>query len=183
MSEETVGDIMAEAGRAPYHTILEVWRAVLQPAAAERNSRITPQWANRIVTSYRGIGLADMPRFRDTYFGMILELSLSLDDEIDGDAECLKHTSAEEDVEHNTAHYLNVLFNWQRIIVQRELDWECTSPDAAVEIAAMSEVHKMFFSENGLTALLDQINFEFTDSDRDLLASELAGMKNAKEGR
>jgi hypothetical protein len=183
MSDETFEDITAEAGKAPYYTILEVWRAVLHPAAGEKLSRITPQWANRIVNTFQGIKLSDMPRFRDKYFELILELGLALDEEIDGDDECLKHTSAEEDVEHNTGHYLNVLFTWQRIILQRELDWECTSHDAAIELAVLSEVHKMFFSENGLTALLDQINFEFTDSDRQLLASELADMQNTQEGR
>lgn len=182
MSEETIDDLAAEANKAPYHSILEVWRAVLAPAEAERGSRITPQWANRIVTSYREIGFKDMLRFRDMYFDRILELLIILDDEIALDDECLNVTNAEEDVEQNTVHYLNILFNWQKCILSHELAWRPDHEDAPIVIGVLSEVHKMFFETTGLTGLLDQINFEFTDDDRQLLASELDDMKNLQEG-
>lgn len=180
--ETTPEDLVAEAEKAPYHSILEVWRAVLAPAEAERDLRITPQWANRIVASYRGIEFADMPKFRDMYFDQVQGLANILEDEIVTDAECLNITSAEEDVERNTVHYLNILFDWQKAIMQRELDWKPDDSDAALEIAVLSEIHKMFFDQTGLVGLLDQINFEFTDSDRQLLASELEDMKNLVEG-
>ena len=174
--ELTVEDIIAEANNAGYHTILEVWREVLRPAASEQTKRITPQWATRVVNTYHGITYADMPAFRELYFGRILHLASILDDEIATDDECLKLTSAEEDVEHNVHHYLNVLFAWQMQFMQWEIEWDATSPTAAVEVAALAEVHKMFFDPQGLTALLDQINFQFTDTDRDTLGELLAGL-------
>lgn len=172
----TVADIIADANEAPYHTILHVWREVLKPAAAESRKKITPQWATKIVARYSGITYADMPRFRDLYFGSILALAEILEAEIDGDDECLKHATAEEDVEHNTTHYLNVLISWQLQFMQWEIDWEPTSPDAAVQIAALGEVHQMFFGPEALTALLDQINFQFTDDDRELMSSALQSL-------
>jgi len=39
----------------------------------------------------------------------------------------------------------------------------------------------MFFDQNGLTALLDQIKFEFSDQDRDLLAAELQELRESRE--
>jgi hypothetical protein len=172
----TVEDIIAEANNASYHTILEVWREVLKPAKGEISKRITPQWATRIVNQFPGITYADMPVFRERYFGKILHLASILDDEIAQDDECLNLVSAEEDVESNTSHYLNVLFAWQMQFMQWEIEWDSTADDAAIEIAALSEVHKMFFDPQGLTALLDQINFQFTDTDRDTLGELLAGL-------
>jgi hypothetical protein len=39
----TVEDILAEAEQASYHTILEVWSKVLDPAAEERPRRDDPR--------------------------------------------------------------------------------------------------------------------------------------------
>jgi hypothetical protein len=174
--ELTVEDIIADANKAAYHTILEVWREVLKPAKGEMSKRITPQWATRIVNQYHGVSYADMPAFRELYFGKILHLAEILDDEIAQDDECLNLTTAEEDVEHNTSHYLNVLFSWQMQFMQWEIEWDSTSPTAGIEVAALAEVHKMFFDPQGLTALLDQINFQFTDTDRDTLGELLADL-------
>lgn len=174
--ELTVEDIIAEANNAGYHTILEVWREVLKPAATEQTKRITPQWATRVVNTYHGVTYGDMPAFRELYFGKILHLATLLDDEIASDDECLNLVSAEEDVENNSAHYLNVLFGWQMQFLQWELEWDAASPTAAIEVAALAETHKMFFDPQGLTALLDQINFQFSDTDRDTLGELLAAM-------
>ena len=178
---DTVQDILDEANKAPYHSILEVWREVLAPAHKERKTKITPQWANRICTMYRELAFADMLEFRDRYFDKIAELETILLVEIESDDECLNVTSPEEDVEHNNHHYLNILIDWQRAFLSWELAWDCADPDAAIELAAISEVHRMFFDQNGLTALLDQIKFEFTDDDRDLLAASLQELRDAQE--
>jgi hypothetical protein len=180
--QPSLEELIEASENTPYHTILEVWRAVLAPVATERDNKVTPQWANRIINTYQEIRFSDMEPFKDLYFDLVQELAGILDEEIDTDEECLKHTSTEEDVERNSAHYLNVLFNWQKAILQHELQWDSNSPDAAIQIGALSEIHKMFFDKTGLTSLLDQINFEFTDSDRDLLASELEELKTSQEG-
>lgn len=169
-------------GDTPYHTILQVWRAVLEPAERERLAQITPQWANRICATYREIYFSDMPRFRDLYFDKIAELSLVLEAEIDSDVECLNKATPEEDVEENGHHYLNLLIDWQRLFLQWELDWEPDVQDAAIEIAAMAEIHKMFFDQTGLTSLLDNIRFEITDDDRDLMGTALQELKDSREG-
>ena len=181
-TELTVEDILAQAAEAPYHTILQVWREVLKPAAAESLKRITPQWATKIVARYSGITYADMPAFRDYYFTSIIALGWILEEEIAGDDECLKYATAEEDVEHNTHHYLSVLINWQLQFLQWELEWEPTDPHAAVKIAALGEVHQMFFGPEALTALLDQINFEFTDDDRALMSNALQSLVESANG-
>ena len=179
----TVQDILDDANAAPYNSILRIWAEVLKPAEQERLKKITPQWANRICNTYREINFADVPKFRDHYFDKVLELANILDLEIATDDECLNVTTPEEDVQHNTFHYLNVLIDWQKALLSWELAWDCSDACAAVELAAISEVHRMFFDQNGLTALLDQIKFEMTDDHRDLLAASLQEMRDAQEGQ
>jgi hypothetical protein len=171
-----------EEGEAPpFHTILEVWREVLRPAATERNKRITAQWANRIVATHVGLTYADMQDFREAYFDGIQHLADILDEVIDENPECLNVEDAEEDRVVNDMRYITVLTRWQKAILGWELDWDVTSDWAAVEIAAIDEVHRMFFDQTGLVALLDQIGFELGDDGREALSAELQEFRTAKE--
>ena len=49
-------------------------------------------------------------------------------------------------------------------------------------MAAISEVHKMFFAEQGLTSLLDQIGFQFDDEDREGLVALLEDTRKTMAG-
>lgn len=167
---------------APFHTILEVWREVLKPAQAAATEHITPQWASRITSKYAELKFADMPEFRDRYFAKIAELDGILYAVIEADEESLNQATAEEDVEHNSENYITVLTQWQITVLGWELDWDCTDPGAGAELAAISEVHTMFFGDVGLTSLLDQISFEFTDMHRDALGMALLNYKESREG-
>ena len=156
-----------------YHTILEVWREVLAPAMAEAGKRVTPAWANSIVTRYPEITFADMEAFRDLYFNRIEELRQLLLEEIRTDEDCLTYSSPEEDRAENAQHYRNMLRVWQQAILAWELGWNCKDPKAGVDMGALAEVHKMFFGETGLVAYLDNIKFEFSEDDQRELAEVL----------
>jgi hypothetical protein len=163
-----------------FHPILEVWREVLKPAQSELGRRINPAWANKITSSYRELNFRDMPAYRDAYFGALLEMAQILDEEIASDDDCLTYTTAEEDAKHNRLHYINMLTNWQLMILQWEMDWDCEAPEAPVVVAAISEVHKMFLGEVGLLSFLDNIGFEFDESDQARLTERLT---EQQEGR
>lgn len=177
----TVDDILSVRQDAPedqpYNALLKVWREVLRPAEKEQHTKVTPQWANRITSSYRELNFKDMPAFREHYFQKVLRLGQILNDEIEADEECLNVTSTEEDVEHNAFHYLNVLINWQLEFLSWEMAWDCTEVHAGVELASISEVHRMFFAETGLITLLDQINFVLSEADQELLATALQELR------
>lgn len=160
-----------------YHTILEIWKAVLSPARTEREQRINPGWANKICQNYHQIAFADVRKVHESYFGKILQLLEILELEIDGDEDCLKPDEAAEDAEVNAHHYKNLILNWQSAILMWELLWDCTDEDAAVEIAAISEVQRMFFGEIGLVGYLDQINFQFTEDDQAMLGEALEELR------
>lgn len=169
-------------GEPSFHTILEVWREILKPAQDSATEHITPQWASRITSKYTQLVYADMPEFRDRYFAKIAELEGVLHAVIEADDECLNQATPEEDGEYNADNYLTVLTQWQIVVLGWELDWDCADPAAGAELAAISEVHTMFFGDVGLTSLLDQISFEFTDMHRDALGMALVNYKESREG-
>jgi hypothetical protein len=177
VSDEAIADFISKAEEAKFHPVIEAWREVLRPAEAEAGTKVTPQWASRICQSYSQITYGDMDEYRDRYFGKIQELVDILQAEIDSDPECLKPGSPEEDREHNSGHYKQLLLDWQLCILGWELAWTTTDPHAAVELAAISEVHKMFFGPTGLVGFLDNIKFEFTEEDQSEIAEALEELK------
>ena len=179
ITDEAIEDFIEHGAEdlPKFHPLLQVWRKVLEPAITEQHTPVTPMYANRICSSYREINFADMNAFKDSYFAKVLALLDILDFEIASDEDCFRPTSPEEDVEQNGSHYKNLLLLWQQALVAWELDWDCTDADAAIELAAISEVHKMFFSENGLVNHLDSIGFQFDESDQLQLREALEEMK------
>ncbi len=179
----TIEDFLEQTAEAKYHTALEIWQEVLKSARLERPKKITPQWANRICTTYHQMTFADMPEFKERYFDKLEELLTVLTIELATDEEALNLTTPEEDAELNAFHYINVLIDWQKVFLQWELDWDPAMLSAPIELAAISEVHRMFFDKTGITSLLDNIPFEFTDEHRELLATTLQQMKQEQEGQ
>ena len=106
----------------PYRTLLEVWRAVLEPAVANelRHDPISPQWATKMVTTYPGVGFRDVEAIHHGVFDLAAELAELLNEEIATDDECLKKASAEEDAQENAGHYKYMLAAWQVHLVQAE---------------------------------------------------------------
>lgn len=171
--DEDLDGLVAEAGKLGYHTILEIWTELLRPAESERSKPIAPQWASKMLGLHAGLTFQDMGDLRDRYFDKIIDLRDLLAAVVSEDDEAFNRISAEEDATLNRHHYLTVLFGWQQRILLWELEWDWAAPSAATELAAISEVHKMFFADQGITALLDQIGFQFDDEDRSALVAML----------
>lgn len=183
MSEEqlTVEDIIGDAGEAHYHSILEVWDSILAPVVNERRKPPTAQWSTKVLSKYHGLTYQDMPALQELFYDKIEELHIILRVRIEEDPESLNVHSAEEDIEQNALRYKHILFDWQKAFLLWEIAWEATDPSAAIIIGAMSEVHGMFFGQTGIIALLEQVNFEFTEQDQQELAQEFELLKASDE--
>lgn len=178
LTDQDLADLESLDREPPsYHTILEVWSELLKPAEEEQTKRVQPGWGSRITQMYPQIKMQHMTEFRDRYFAKILELKQILDEEIAEDPDCFKPSKPEDDAADNRHHYKNLLLNWQKQIIQWELDWDCEDDLSPVELGAISEVHKMFFSEKGVTAYLDNIGFEFDEQDQLEMSMVLNEMK------
>lgn len=183
MSEKDEADLqkLLEEGADPvFHPVLQVWREVLSNGPELAKEKVSPQWASKIVATYAGVTFADMEEVQAGYFDKIAELAKILDLEIATDKECLTYTTPEEDATENATHYKNILRDWQLSFLQWELDWNTRDPYAAVQLAVISEVHKMFFGPTGLTAYLDNIKFEFTEQDQMDLAEALTELRDGQ---
>lgn len=174
--------LMPEVPDSKFHTILEVWREVLKPAATESGNRVTAGWAAKIVNSYSGITFDQMNEFRDRYYAKIAQLVEILHKEISTDRDCLTYDTPELDAEENAQHYKNLLQDWQIAILRWELEWDCTDEYAGVELGCISEVHKMFFGQTGLSQFLDNIKLEYTETDQRELAELLEQVRAEATG-
>ena len=103
-----------------------------------------------------------------------------LDNEISTDDQCLTYTEPAEDAKENSHHYKNLLLQWQLMFLQWELEWDPTTPYAAIELGAISEAHKMFFGQTGITAFLDNIGFEYTEDDQQVMQETLAEFRGER---
>ena len=163
-----------------FHPILMVWKELLKPARTELDAVITPQWASRICASYQQLTFADMGLYREIYYAHVIELLEILEAEIESDADCLTYSTPEDDARENAEHYKTLVSAWQLAFLQWELDWSWESPTAAIELAAIAEVHKMFFSPTGIIGYLDNIGFQFTEEDQMALQQQLQELKEGK---
>lgn len=179
ITDEAIAEFV-DGGLPSFHPILFVWREVLKNAPAEKEGKVTAAFAHRITSAYREVDYADMLEYSDRYFDKIIELNELLLAEIATDDQCLTYTSAEEDVEHNGHHYKQLLLDWQKLVVVWENNWDCTASDAGIELAAISEVHKMFFGQTGIVGYLQNIQFEFTEADQAEMEAELNAVKEGK---
>lgn len=164
-----------------YHTLLEVWTALLEPAAAELGKRVHPQWATRTISQYPEMTFAAMPLFRDLYYGKLGEMKKILADEIASDDRCLDRKERVEDATDNATHYKNLLLLWQMQIQEWEIAWDTAHPDAPADLASISEVHKLFFGEMGIVQHLSEIGFEFTEDDQQVLADALQAQREGDD--
>jgi hypothetical protein len=181
MADAELMEAMPSPEEAPFHPILKVWREVLAPALEEGKKPVTPQWAARICAQYQQMIIQEMELYRESFYSKIAELTAVLDAEIEeAGPDALTLGTVEEDREENGKHYKNLLIEWQKHFVQWEIDWDCTSPVAHIELAAISEVHKMFFSQTGITGFLDNIGFEFPESDQAELAAALDAVREGQ---
>ena len=173
----TVEDILEDAPNVQPNSILKVWQEVIKGSQVVRKERVNPQWAQRVTSEYRQVFYQDMNDYASLFYDKIDQLLEVLDTEVETDDQCLEFNTPAEDLDHNFTHYVNVIFAWQKVILSWELNWDCSDPDAAIELAAIIEVHKMFFGDVGLVALLDQINFEFPEDLQVQLFTEMEELK------
>ncbi len=182
LTEQDIADLEILNGEPPqYHTILEVWREVLQWAPGEAEKKVQAGWAAKMTQTYQQLKIQDMNTFRDLYFGKIVQLYNILLDEISTDKECLSYTDPKDDTTENAVHYKNLLLLWQTSILQWEIDWDCADENAHIEIAAIAEAQKIFFGENGIANHLSSVGFEYTEADQAVLTEALEELRGTGE--
>lgn len=157
------------------HTILEIWASVLSNIEANEGEHISPRYANSIVSNWPRLEFQDVSIYTQQYFYYLKMLRNILTDEIDKDPEALKRV--ENDAEENRGHYLELIGAWQEKIEQWEQDWDSDDYQSHITLAALADATSFFVGAQGLVEHLSQINFQFTDEDREALRLRLLAVK------
>jgi hypothetical protein len=177
LPEELQKEVDAALGQAPEltHTILEVWASVLSNIEANEGEHISPRYANSIVSNWPKLSYQDVSAYTRQYFTFLKALREILTAEIDKDPEALKNV--ENDAEDNRGHYLELIGAWQEQIEKWEQAWDCDDAGSHIQLAALADATSFFVGAQGLVEHLSQINFEFTDEDREALRTRLLAVK------
>ena len=178
---ELPADLQAEVNRelnqAPEltHTILEIWASVLSNIEQNEGEHISPRYANSIVSNWPRLQFQDVSAYTRQYFAYLKALREFLTAEIDKDPAALERVK--DDAEENREHYLELIGAWQEQIEKWEQDWNSDAPDSHITLAALADATSFFVGAQGLVEHLSQINFPFTDEDREALRIRLLAVK------
>lgn len=157
----------AEGNEVTHRPILRVWAELLSNAEADRETKISPQWATKVVQSYAGIDFDAVSTVHDYFYDNIEELRQILLSELEtvepGKLSAI--TDAKTDAEELYEHYLNVLLNWQLAFTQWEKDWDIELACPAEDLAAIGLTHNMFLGQTGLVNLLGTISLDIAEDD------------------
>jgi hypothetical protein len=177
LPEDLQKEVDRELGQTPEltHTILEIWASVLSNIEANEGEHISPRYANSIVSNWPRLTFQEVSAYTRQYFTYLKALREILTAEIDKDPEALKNV--ENDAEDNRGHYLELIGAWQSQIEQWEQDWDSDDHGSHVTLAALADATSFFVGQQGLVEHLSQINFQFTDEDREALRLRLLAVK------
>lgn len=169
--------LLGDAEAPAPNTLLKVWQEVLSNIEQSASERVTPALANRIVSSWPKLSFQDTPDYHKLYHGYLMELREILHDAIRKNPDALKNV--DDDAEANRDIYLGLLLDWQIRIAEWEHAWDASAADAHIKLAAIADATVFFVGQNGLVEHLSQINFQFSDADRDELGEKLLEAKAA----
>lgn len=167
LSDQDIADLeslgLTDEQAASSRTILEIWQAHLAPADEAMTERITPGYANKIVSTWPKLSYQDTGLYHKLFHDRVIELRSVLDEVIEAHREeypdAFEHV--EDDGEYNESAYLEVIYRWQARIQEWEHNWEVTGPISHIEVAVIADVTSFFVGQMGIVQFLDNVGFRF----------------------
>lgn len=163
---EAAGDALAAdvegEDERPVRTVLEAWDKVLDSLEVVEAEGINVQLATTVLSRHRLIGVPELPRYFELYYDLARDMRECVRAEIALHPEALK---IEGDGEHNRESYLNVLLQWQQVLILNEREWKVTDPDATIKLAVLADVHAFYLGEMGVAQHLGEIGFAWTQKE------------------
>jgi hypothetical protein len=170
-------EVNAELGQAPEltHTILEIWASILSNIESNEGEHISPRYANSIVSNWPRLSFQEVSAYTRQYFTYLKALRELLSEVIAQNPSALENVA--DDAEANRELYLELIGGWQELIERWEQDWDSDDHGSHVILAALADATSFFVGAQGLVEHLSQINFQFTDEDREALRLRLLAVK------
>ena len=166
-----------------YHSLLRVWKAYLEPAAAAAEKLPSQEWVGILIKNWSHI-LKDFSQVQNVqkhYFRILADAKAVLDALEESDPQAFDITDQEEDAERNWDHYRHMMLEWQKVLLLEQADWSVTDPEAEAKFVALGEVQNQLVGKQGLVAFLGHVGLAWTEADQEALTAELSEFRASLE--
>ena len=154
-------------------TVLRIWQEILGNIEESRQERISPTLAARVVRAWSNMTIQEVPQYWALYYDLLESARTRLHNVLSAHPDAIDQV--ENDAEENREVYLEVAFEWNDLLARMDEQWNCTDPEAHLQLAALTDVAGFLTGPNGLFDALSQpqVGFEFTEADQAALAKRL----------
>jgi hypothetical protein len=160
-------------------TLLEVWRELLSSIEIVKGYKVGPAEASKVLRNWPSLKVQELTRYHELFYDYMTSVRNILTLEIESDPQCLQNV--DDDGIDNSAHYLNLILQWQLQMDQWSYEWDCDAEDAHVRMASLAEAQAFVFGPEGMAQHLDHIDFDFSEEDSNMVADALVAAKEARE--
>ena len=179
----TLFEVDAEApeGEEPqYHSVLKVWRAMLDPEQQQRHLPPTPDWCAVLIARWPFLSFAECGRVQERYFE-IFDVAHEIIEQVARDnPEAFEVDNREDDLE-NKDIYVFLLTELQRALLVVQSEWSHDAPDAGPQMAALGEAQQQLLGKDGLASFLSVVGLPFSMEEQDEMSAELAEFRRTLE--
>lgn len=162
----------APTEEAEYHSILKVWREMLNPAQQQRHLAPTPDWCAVLIARWPFLKFSDCGTVQSEYF-KIFDAAHAIIEEVAADnPEAFEVTEREDDIE-NKDIYVHILTQFQKSLFVTQSEWSHEDPEAGAKMAALGEAQQQILGKDGLASYLGVVGLPFTQEEQDVMNQEL----------
>jgi hypothetical protein len=157
-----------------YHSILKVWRDMLDPSHQNRHLPPTADWCAVLIARWPFLSFKDCGAVQSEYFA-IFDLAHEIIEQVHDDyPEAFEVDDREEDMENNKELYVFLMAEFQKALFVVQASWSHDDPDAGARMAALGEAQQQILGKQGLVHFLSVVGFPFTDEEQAAMNADVA---------
>ncbi len=171
----------APAEQPEYHSILRVWREMLNPEQQRRDKLPTPDWCAVLIAKWPFLRFSDCGAVQAEYFRIFDHMHELIEQAHRDNPEAFEVDDREVDIEENKDIYVHLLFEFQRALLIVQSEWSYDDPEAGAKMAALGEAQAQMLGKDGLASYLGVIGLPFTQEEQDAMNQELTEFRASLE--
>lgn len=161
-----------EQEQPEYHSILKVWRSMLDPTQQQRHLAPVPDWCAVLIARWPFLKFSECGVVQREYF-KIFDMAHAIIEQVALDNPlAFEVTTREEDVE-NKDLYVYLLTEFQKAMFVVQSEWSHDDPEAGPKMAALGEAQQQILGKDGLASYLGVVGLPFTQEEQDVMNQEL----------
>lgn len=165
-----------------YHSILKVWRAMLDPEHQNRHLPPSADWCAIIIARWTFLSFADCGIVQEEYFRIFDNVHGIVEQVYEDNPEAFEVDNRDDDVEQNKDLYVFLLKEFQRALFVAQSEWSYDDPRAGAKMAALGEAQQQILGKEGLVAYLRHIGLPISEEENKAMNEELNEFRASLEG-